>query len=374
MNKKYMLIAGVVLAALIGIFWISRPNRKISATGGILDFVPVVRTDLSEKVDATGKVRAAISLDLYPGYSACVKKLLVKAGDKAREGDLLMVLNSPAMRDQWVEAESNLKQAELNLALAKNELERLQALLTIQGASAQEVENARNKAAINEEQVKIARFKLDGMKAYADYRFLDTNREDIQIRAPFTGEVGWINIRNGASVTPETLLGTFLKGNVLEIEAEVDESEIGIVKPGQRVSIVYSSEESAGVVAEVGSTGMETSGVVVFPIRVKVVRNNGGLKPGMSVDINIIVQKRENVLAMPAAALMERNGGTMAAVKRGDKTVFVPVKIGARSGVMVEVLSGLKEGDRVGVRTPETSPQQNGEHRGRGPGMIRFRR
>jgi multidrug efflux pump subunit AcrA (membrane-fusion protein) len=152
--------------------------------------------------------------------------------------------------------------------------------------------------------------------------------------------------------------------NSLEVEAQIDESEIQMVKPGQKVTITGNDPDQpalGGVVTEVGTIGATVAGVVNFPVHVKVTGNNQILKAGMSVDITITAAEHPNVLAVPAGAVVQRRNKSMVALKGKDSVDYVRVETGVQTGTNIEIISGIKEGDLVGIERPKpkTTPRPN---------------
>jgi HlyD family secretion protein len=361
-------IAIIIITLLTGFYFVNQKGQpKQTDADALYDFSTVQRMDLSEKVDVTGNAMLSQNTDLYPAYEATVQKIYSKAGDLVKKGALLMVLDSPLMEDTWTQANSNLQQAQINLSAAQKDLDRCKILLEAQGATQAEVETAQSKVDLYQEQLNLARFKVDQMNQQPDNaNFIDSAHQNLLIRAPLDGEVAWISARPGDKVLTQTLLLTMTANNSLEIEAQVDESEIKLVQPGQPVNISSNDQNQTqltGVVTEVGNIGTDVSGVVNFPIRVKAATASRILKPGMTVDLTIMVESHPNVLSVPSGAVVERRGRTMVAVKKKEGVVFTRVEVGVKSGSNTEITSGLQAGDTIAIPKPK-APKPTQQHNG----------
>ncbi len=371
MKKFWLGVLGVIVILVIG-WLIFRPNRDVKSnnTETLYDFTQAQRMDLSVKVDATGNVLLSKNSDIYPVFNATVKQILCKAGDIVKKGQLLILLDSPQMAESYTDALFNVKQAQINLNSAKKNLNDMKELLAVQGATVSQVNDARDQVEINEQQLKAAQLKLDNILQRPDgANYIADNHRQLLIRAPFDGVVAWISVVSGASITTQDVLIAIAANNALEIEAQVDESEIGIVKPGQSVTITSNNPDQPalqGVVTEVGTIGKTESGVVNFPVHVRVIGGNQVLQPGMSVDITITVAEHPSVLAIPANAVVHRRGKSMVAVKGKDSIEYVRVETGVQSGVNIEIVSGLKDGDMVGIELPKTKTNQRPNRMGFG--------
>jgi RND family efflux transporter MFP subunit len=363
MNKKvWMGVSGAVLVLFTG-WLIFRPNQDVKSTNAeaLYDFTAAQRMDLSEKVDATGNVLLSKNADIYPAFDATVKQIYCKAGDYVKKGRLLISLDSPQMAESYADALASASQAQVNLNTAIKNWDDTKALLAVQGATVTQENDARDKVNICQQQMQSARLKLDNiLQRPDDANFIAANHREILIRAPFEGTIAWINVVTGAHVLPANILLSVAADDALEVEAQVDESEIQMVKPGQKAAITSNDPEQPdleGVVIEVGTIGATVAGVVNFPVHVKVTGDNQILKAGMSVDITITAAEHPNALAIPVNAVVQRRGKSMVALKDKDSINYVRVETGVQTGTNIEIVSGLKEGDMVGIQRPKSNPQ-----------------
>lgn len=340
------------------------------------EFYSVQRRDLSETIDATGKVLALEKKDLYADYEGAVEAINVKSGDYVKEGDIILTIKSAVLKDQWRETEAELKQAELNFAQASALLTTELALNQVQKANAIQLESYTHQVSLYKQQISQAKSRLNALKEKNDGYYMADN-EKLFIRAPFTGKVAWINIQPGERVTPQTLLGTVIKPDAIGVEAQIDQNDINLVKPGQKAIVTGKDEtqsENAGLVHEISILGTESDEVVNFPVRIKLNGIPKGLQPGMEVDVTVLAEEHPNVLAIPAGSIIQKDGRDLVQVKQGDRLVTVPVELGLKQGKYYQVQSGLKEGDKVAVAKPDVAKGSAGTNRGAGMRMPGLRR
>lgn len=340
------------------------------------EFYTVQRRDLSETIDATGKVLALEKKDLYADYEGSVETINVKSGDHVKKGDIILIIKSAVLKDQWREAEAELKQAELNLVQASALLTTELALNQVQKANAIQLESYTHQVSLYKQQVSQAKSRLNALKEKNDGYYMADN-EKLFIRAPFTGKVAWINIQPGERVTPQTLLGTVIKPDAIGVVAQIDQNDINLVKPGQKAIVTGKDEmqsENTGLVHEISILGTESDEVVNFPVRIKLNGIPKGLQPGMEVDVTVLAEEHPDVLAIPAGSVIQKDGRDLVQVKRGDRLVTVPVDLGLKQGKYYQVQSGLKEGDKVAVAKPDVAIGTAGTNRGAGIRMPGLRR
>jgi RND family efflux transporter MFP subunit len=329
-------------------------------------------------------------MDIYPAFEVTVRQIFVKTGDQVQKGQLLMVLDSPAMKSQWADANSTYRQAVINLNLAQNQLKRTKTLFNAQGATIDDVETAQNKVDVDQEQVNNAQAKLDQVIKIPDgANFIDSDHYTLLIKAPFSGSVAWINSRPGDKVEPQAVQNadtaqtiapmiSLAQKDSLQVEVEVDQSEIAMIHLGQNVIITASDEKQTklnGVVCGVGAVGTNTAGVITYPVRVLATKDvNQVLRNGMTVDGSILTSEHPNVLAVPAGAVVERRGHTMVGIRQDNSVVFVRVEVGVTSNAFTEITSGLKDNDMIAVPKPIVPKNGNNSQHGGGMGMGGFGR
>ena len=128
--------------------------------------------------------------------------------------------------------------------------------------------------------------------------------------------------------------------------------DIGRVKLGQETKVILDSfedEEFKSSVAQISFTSVKTSGGgTAFPIKIPLPENQDlKFKSGMNGDIEIVLEKKENVLFIPSSAIIEREEGRFVWLIENGKTKKKEVKIGLEIDEETEILEGLKEGDKI---------------------------
>lgn len=378
MLKKLVIMGLIIMIAVTAGFYLHRRKIEKQKASVVIhnEIFRVERRDLSETVDGDGVVVFSKNGGIYPAYKATVQKINCRAGDKVKKGDLLMVLTSDTLKSSWVEAEHKYQTAKLNLSLAEKELEREKALYQVQGTTIDELENAQNSVALNEVSLREAVSNLELLTQTTDEaNFIGSDHRTIMIRAPFDGEVAWVEVKPGQIVSAigssssdsssNNLLLNLVAEDSLEVEATVDETDIDQVKPGQKGKVILNDSnqtEVYGIVTEVGSYGSDDAGVVVFPVRVRLNKARVNVRPQMTADVSIYITSKPDVLAIPSSAIRNVRGKTMVKKVNGSNTELVEVELGEANSSYVEVLSGLVEGDQVIVTdkvTPSTQKSNN---------------
>lgn len=191
---------------------------------------------------------------------------------------------------------------------------------------------------------------------------------DTKIYAPSDGvivekyvEEGSIITSGRSAISQGTNIVTIADITRMFVLADVDEVDIGGVKVGQPVDLSvesFSDESFSGRVAKVYPKGVEDQNVTVFQVEISLDKTDPRLRPGMTAEAQIIIAEKRSVLVVPNSALQERQGKQFVQVLVNGEPKPRPVRVGLANFEESEILSGLKEGERIitlMVR-PQTGP------------------
>lgn len=199
---------------------------------------------------------------------------------------------------------------------------------------------------------------------------------DCYIRAPFAGTVAKVNVKRGDTVSAGTAVVTVITAERIA-KITLNEVDVAKVKVGQKATLTFDAVPDvsvAGAVADVETIGTASQGVVSYGVEIAFADSDARVKPGMSVSASIVTDVRQDVLMVPNGAVKSRSGAYYVEVLEGGipeggggAAGFVPsvppraqsVEAGVANDSDTEIVSGLKEGDAVVVRTV-TSNQQTG--------------
>jgi RND family efflux transporter MFP subunit len=251
------------------------------------------------------------------------------------------------------EAAGAIAAAKANLELAEITLKRMEGLAASKSVSAQELDEstARARAArANYDMARAKREQLDAHRAQADEerRAAEIARGWARIHAPFAGRVTAKNVEVGNLAAPGVPLATIEREDAYRLEAAVEESRSGVARVGQTVPVAIDALAGgiAGRVAEIVPAVDAASRSYTVKIDLAA---RAQLRSGMFGRVMFPLGSRR-VLAVPAAAVVERGQlQSVMVVEEGAARTRL-VTLGRRHGGRVEVLSGLNAGERVEVR------------------------
>ncbi len=214
------------------------------------------------------------------------------------------------------------------------------------------------------EQIDQLQAAVDAAKAQV--QSIQVQLNDTVIRAPFSGIVTQRYATEGAFVTPTTSASStasatstsiiaLAKG--LEIIAKVPEADIGQIKPGQQVEIVadaFRDKVFKGRVQRVAPEAVEEQNVTSFEVRVAILTGQKELRSRMNVDLTFLGGQVSNALVVPTVAIFTKDGETGVMVPDQDnKPKFQSVKTGLDFKGKIQIIGGLKQGQRVFIDVPK---------------------
>ena len=388
-TKKVVLVAALAAVLLIGAFavfpsvrrWM-RAERAVDATA--LRFAVVTRGDLLRDLTVQARVVASLHPTLFsPGQG--IVTLRTKAGAQVKRGDVLATIDSKELQSAYEQARAQLlsNRAELarekivarqsalrarqqvdlltlKLDAAKRELVRNETTFKEGLSNRAAYESAQDGVRIAEMELSQARRELELSGETTSFEIqtreqqvvsresvaadLAKRVDELTIRAPFDGMVASVAVQDRDAVGPNQPVLTVVNLDLLELEASLPEEYAGETAIGTPATILFNNREYQGNVTSVSPevVANQVAATVVFA---------GGLPPGLKqsqrLNTRLVFESKKDVLKVARGAFVDAGGGRTAWVVDGEIAARRDVKLGATSASEVEVLDGLKYGDRI---------------------------
>ncbi|QDA56779.1 efflux RND transporter periplasmic adaptor subunit [Thermomonas aquatica] len=309
------IIIAVVVLALLGLGWYAWSKRTAAEAEGAFRTETVQRGDIRVAISSTGTLSAISTVTVGSQVSGQITEVMVDFNDHVKKGEVLATIDASTYRAQIEQgsaqiasAQASLRQAQAGLRNARLDYERKADLGRQQLVSKSEVDLAR--ASLEQAQAQVNSAQAQIRQQTASTQTTRVNLQRTVIRSPVDGVVLTRTIEPGQTVAaslsaPElfTIAEDLAK---MKIELAVDESDIGQVKVGQSVSFnadAFPDRQFKGVVDQVRLSATTSNNVVTYPVVVTVDNSDGTLLPGLTVNAEIEVSKRSNVLTIANAAL-----------------------------------------------------------------------
>ena len=266
--------------------------------------VAVERRTLVVSASASGAIEPVLTVDVKSKASGEIIEMKVQTGDDVKAGQPLATIDPRIPRNSVAQGVANLAVAEAQLANAKAQLDRADTLFKAQALTETEYENA-NLAYANANAAVI--------RAQTDLENARDRMADTRLRAPLNGTIIAKNVELGTVISSPTsdvgggtVLFKMANLDTVQIRTLVDETDIAKVQPGLLATITvdaFPNRPFEGTVLKIEPQATVQQNVTMFPVLVRIANPNHLLKPGMNTEVEIHVGRRENVLAIPNAAL-----------------------------------------------------------------------
>lgn len=311
--KRLLWIAGLCLLVAAGFAYYVRVD--VSAAPTQLTFDTVSRGDVVVTVEATGTLQPLDTVQVGTQVSGTIATIGTDFNQIVKRGQVLATLDPAIYRSQIDQAKANVirLEAEVERAQVQYEdaalrLKRAEQLAAEQLLAQQEVDTARSTARVAQTSLTGARAQLN--QAQAALTQANVNLSHTVIKAPADGIVLNRAVEAGQTVSAglqaPTLFVIARDLKRLELQARVDESDIGGVKPGAPVVFTvdaYPRREFTGTVRLVQLQPQTVQNVVTYTTVIDVPNDDELLKPGMTSTVSIQIDRADNALKVPAAAV-----------------------------------------------------------------------
>lgn len=273
------------------------------ATPTGLESVAAERRDLVSTVAATGVVEPIRVIDVKSQASGEILEVGVEVGDIVERGALLVRIDPRDVRNAFEQAEADLDVARARLQIAERQLGRVEELHGSEVVTDEELESA---------VLEHANARAALVKAQTNLELAQDRLEDVVVRAPTTGTVVESNVEEGQIVTSTrdvtggTTLVRMAALDEVQVRLLVDETDIGSIETGLPATIrveAYPDREFRGTVLKIEPQAVVEQNVTMFAVLTRIRNDEGLLRPGMNADVEIVVGRRENVLALPNGAV-----------------------------------------------------------------------
>ncbi|HEY2850081.1 MAG TPA: efflux RND transporter periplasmic adaptor subunit [Gemmatimonadaceae bacterium] len=388
-------ILGVVVLALAGVLAVTAAKKKNAPTDVRIDAVQ--KRDLVASVTASGQVSAHTKADLSADITGRVVKLSVKEGDYVKQGDFLLQIDPQQYQAQVAQTEAQVANAKASETQALANLTQARANFRRQSeiqksnpnlVSADQMEQLKTAVDVNSALWDAAKHNTEQANAGVDNAKVLLDKTTI--RAPMSGRITSLIIQNGETAIQGTLnkdaatLMTISDMSVLETKVKVDETDVSRIAVGDSAVVqldAFPDTTFLGKVVEISNSSVKAANATTatgdqaidYQVTIRLLNPPKDTKPDFSATAKIITDSKKQVLSIPIIALTVRQNEALPAtdsaptsgktstgktvgqkdvegvftVGTDNKVTFRPVKVGIAGEKYFQVVSGLKDGDKI---------------------------
>lgn len=292
----------LVLALLLA----SVACRREKEQAPLIETATVTRRTIVSEATASGQVEPINVIEVKSKSSGQITEMTVETGSLVRKGQLLIQLDPRDVNQQLAQAEADLTAAQAKLAVSKAQKERNDKMFADKIITAQEYESS---------QLDYANSVAAEIRSRSAVDIAKQRVEESVVSAPVAGTIIEKPVSLGqviASATNSASGGTILLKMAdltkVRVRALFNETDIGAVVPGQPATVTvdaFPDRPFGGTVEKIEPSAVVQSSVTMFPVLVTLDNREGLLKPGMNGEVTVLVERREDVLAVPNDAVRQ---------------------------------------------------------------------
>ncbi len=375
MKNRVVLI--VVILALFGVgayFIFFNDNEKITYLTQ-----KVKKIDISQTIEAVGKVYAKDQVDVGAQVSGQIIKLYVDVGSHVKQGDLIAQIDKDKQQNdlditkaQLESAKANLESKKVALEIASKQYQREQKLYAAKASSLENLETQKNnfytlKANVAELNAQVVQLEITLKNAQKDLGYTT-------ITAPMDGVVINVAVDEGQTVNANQNTPTIVRiANLdqMEVRMEIAEADVGKIKIGTELDFSLLSDPQKTYQASIASidpadtqisdsstssgssssssSSSSSNNAIYYYAKFYVANKDDFLRIGMSIQNEIVVASAKDVIAVPTYVIKNDAKGYYVEILQDQKAVKKYVKLGIKDSVNTQILEGLSEGELLVV-------------------------
>ncbi|EOW3822129.1 efflux RND transporter periplasmic adaptor subunit [Campylobacter coli] len=375
MKNRVVLI--VVILALFGVgayFIFFNDNEKITYLTQ-----KVKKIDISQTIEAVGKVYAKDQVDVGAQVSGQIIKLYVDVGSHVKQGDLIAQIDKDKQQNdlditkaQLESAKANLESKKVALEIASKQYQREQKLYAAKASSLENLEIQKNnyyslKASVAELNAQVIQLEITLKNAKKDLDYTT-------ITAPIDGVVINVAVDEGQTVNANQNTPTIVRiANLdeMEIKMEIAEADVNKIKIGTELEFSLLNDPQKTYQASIASidpadtqisdlstssgssssssSSSSSNNAIYYYAKFYVANKDDFLRIGMSIQNEIVVASAKDVIAVPTYAIKNDAKGYYVEILQDQKAVKKYVKLGIKDSVNTQILEGLSEGELLVV-------------------------
>jgi len=377
-KKKWLIIIIIIIVLLVLVSVMKNCSRKKSAAADPAqqeDSYKVERGKIVSTIEITGEIQPHVTVQIKSKVSGKVVKFYADESDYVKTGQIIADIEPDyTQASTLASVRTRLKTSEIRLKNAQKDLSDKQQMVIQKYISQKEADLAQDE---------LESAQLEYQQALQQYELikeLDTGSKVTHVYATASGTVIQRAIQEGEMITSSN--SAYGEGSVIMkvadlkkmiVKANINEVDIAKFKLGQIAAVKVDAlpyEEFSGTITKIAPMATTVNNAIVFPVEISLDNAGTLLKPGMTGNVSISGETKDNVLIIPIRAVytddknqdivyvyktgsppdsVKKETAKKTTAKTAPQTVATPVKLGSNDLQMVEVLEGLKEGDKISL-------------------------
>lgn len=348
MPHTHLLCLCIASATILSCGLVSKNGEKSPHKTRAVEVKVLEVGSVTERLELTGEVVGRTEVRVFSPIPERIVALPIREGQRVKKGEVLAVVRAQALDEGVRAAAGGLDAARAQRDSLLDQTERMSRLKGTGAVTDSQLLTVESQLAASEAQVR----QLEATVGQARQR-----RGDAIVRAPISGLLGQVFLKEGDFAAPQLPICTVVDMDVVHLEARASEGDLPQLREGQSVSywlLAAPEEVHSAQVTQISPVLDRMSRTA--KLEVEVPNPEHSLRPGMLVRLSVEVSRRDGVLVAPSDALTitgeQKDGAPVyrAVVVEQGKAVERMVRLGLREGTTVELLEGLSAGEQLVIR------------------------
>jgi HlyD family secretion protein len=357
--KRYIIGLPLFLLGLGACLLLWQSCKTDAANKETLKFVSAKKGDLVQKIAETGVVNILSPINIKSKLGGKIAAVYAEEGAYVDVGDKLLQLDEEDALTRLNQAKANLErskaeieQSNIRLEYAKSNLENCRDLYKGGLIAQYELEQAKKEHDLADIQLRVAR--SEGQYHQKAYSTMLKELESATIKSPISGVVLKKLVAEKEIIAPISQV-LFVLGDLdqIVIKTEINEIDINKIKVGQPATIKFdaiTNRSYRGQTLRIAPAGGKTRGnVVTYEVLIKMQDPDAQVKPDMSCNVDLIIERADNAVYVPIDSVKKKEGKSFVYIKSGEKTIWKEVIPGISNENDVVIMEGVKEGEEVAL-------------------------
>jgi len=367
MKKISILFSFIMMILLVSSCSVKRKGKKSNHE---LNKHIIEKGEIIVKLEETGEIQPIREIEIKSKVSGKIITFYVEEGDQVNKGDVIAQVEPDYNQAEYISrVKSNLELAEIDLRNAKRNMNDKQKLFDQNFVSQIELDSYKD--ALAEAQINYN----SALQQYELIKEIDTEGNVSNIVSTASGTViqklveeGEMVVASTSSYSEGTIIIKLAELDRMVVYSQINEIDIGKIRKNQKVKIqvdAYPYFQYQGKITKIAAMAADYNNIKAFPIEIEILNVDEKLRPGMTANVTIIGEKKQDIVVVPIRAIFSDSEGNDIVYKIKGDTLGgeVIVKTGINDFQQVEIIEGLAAGDTISLTEPESKTDAQAEIR-----------
>ena len=358
--KKFFIILGIIIAIIV-VIMILKPKKRLDFAGNREVKSHVVENGtIVVKLEETGEIRPIKEIEIKSKISGKIVKFFFEEGDYVNSSDIIAEIEPDYSQAETIaRLKTNLELAQIRLENAEEDFIEKQKLFEKNYISQNGFDD------VSDEQKRAQLAYQSALNQYELIKEIETENNVSKIVSGASGtiiqkpvEEGEMVVSNAGSYSAGTVIIKLADLERMLVTTQINEVDISKVEKEQKVKIqvdAYPYEKYSGTIKKIAAMAITHNNVKAFPIEIEIDKVDEKLKPGMTANVTIIGEKREDIVVVPIRCIFSDEDGQDIIYRVVNDSIGKSqmVKTGINNFQQVEIIEGVIVGDSISLSEPQ---------------------